>query len=76
MPWNDPWFAEEQRFRQWWLWLLVLWGPVFFLWAIFQQVVMDVPIGDKNQPDERPDADLIGPDIRGRASGVDFCLRP
>ena len=28
---------------------------------------------DWGQPDERPDADLIGPDIRGRASGVDFC---
>ena len=51
MPWNDPWFAEEQRFRQWWLWLLVLWGPVFFLWAIFQQVVMDAPIGDNPTSD-------------------------
>ena len=58
MPWNDPWFAEEQRFRQWWLWLLVLWGPVYSLWAIFQQVVMDAPIGDN--PTSDPMLILLG----------------
>ena len=53
MPWNAPCFSEKQRFRQWWLWLLVLISPVFLIWAIFQQVVMDVPFGNN------PTSDLV-----------------
>ena len=53
MPWNAPCFSEKQRFRQWWLCLLVLIGPVFLIWAIFQQVVMDAPIGNN------PTSDLV-----------------
>ena len=53
MPWNEPCFSEKQRFRQWWLWLLVLISPVFLIWAIFQQVVMDAPIGNN------PTSDLV-----------------
>ena len=58
MPWNAPCFSEKQRFRQWWLWLLVLISPVFLIWAIFQQVVMDVPIGDN--PTSDPMLILLG----------------
>tara|TARA_B100000029_G_scaffold480720_1_gene529021 strand:- start:100 stop:615 length:516 start_codon:yes stop_codon:yes gene_type:complete len=48
-----PWFTEKQRFRQWWVWLLVLWGPGFFIWAILQQVIMGAPIGNN------PTSDLV-----------------
>ncbi|MDP6221273.1 MAG: DUF6141 family protein, partial [Candidatus Thalassarchaeaceae archaeon] len=28
------------------LWLVILTGPAFFLWAIVQQIVMDSPVGN------------------------------
>ena len=54
---NEPFYAEKQRFRQWWLWLLILTvsliGPIVFLWAIFQQVITGTPIGNN------PTSDLV-----------------
>ena len=47
---NELFYSEKQRFRQWWLWRLILIlspiGPVVFLWAIFQQVIIGSPIGN------------------------------
>ncbi|MDP7357629.1 MAG: DUF6141 family protein [Pseudomonadales bacterium] len=48
---NEALYAERQRFRQWWIWLLVLIGPVVSLWAIFQQLVMGSPFGNNPAPD-------------------------
>lgn len=44
-------FAEEQRFRQKWIWLLV--GLVAALsWAIFiRQILFGTPVGDRPAPD-------------------------
>ena len=54
---DEPFYSEKQRFRQWWLWLLILIvsliGPIVFLWAIFQQVIMESPIGNN------PTSDLV-----------------
>lgn len=47
----EPLYSEKQRFRQWWLWLLVLPGPGFCLWAIFQQIIMHSPIGNNPTSD-------------------------
>jgi hypothetical protein len=48
---NGPVYSERQRFRQWWLWVLVLIGPAISVWAIFQQLVMGSPFGNNPAPD-------------------------
>ena len=48
---NEPFYSERQRFRQWWLWMLVLIGPAISVWAIFQQLVMGSPFGNNPAPD-------------------------
>ena len=54
---NEPIYSERQRFRPQdgvliaVLWLVILAGPAFFLWAIFQQIVMASPFG-KNPPND------------------------
>ena len=48
---NGPFYFERQRFRQWWLWMLVLIGPAISVWAIFQQLVMGSPFGNNPAPD-------------------------
>ena len=44
-------FREVQRFRQWWLWLLVLIPPALCLWAIIQQLVLGIPWGNNPASD-------------------------
>ena len=34
-------YSEKQRFRQWWLWALILIAPAMLLWLIFQTIVLD-----------------------------------
>ena len=54
---NEPIYSERQRFRPQdgvllaVLWLVILTGPAFFLWAIFQQIIMDSPFGN-NPPND------------------------
>lgn len=40
-------FREVQRFRQWWLWLIVLSAPGVCVYALIQQMVFDEPFGDE-----------------------------
>lgn len=44
-------FKEEQRFTQWWLWLIliasVLAVLIPFVWGIYSQTVLDEPFGDQ-----------------------------
>jgi len=47
---EGPTFTEKQRFRQWWLWVLLSLGPGFFLWIFFQQVVLGIPFGSNPAP--------------------------
>ncbi len=41
-------YSEKQRFRQWWIWTLILISPVGFGWGIFQEVALDSPVGDNS----------------------------
>ena len=46
-----PVFREQQRFRQWWLWLIVV-GPAVLAWWLFiQQVIEGRPLGQHPAPD-------------------------
>ncbi|MCL6494494.1 MAG: hypothetical protein K6T54_06895, partial [Ignavibacterium sp.] len=40
-------FMERQRFKQWWLWLIVLGINGIFLFGVFKQVIGGQQFGDK-----------------------------
>ena len=42
---DNPIISESQKFRQWYVWVLVAIAPIIFVWAILQQVVLGVPFG-------------------------------
>lgn len=44
-------FRESQRFRQFWLWTLLIGVLMIFLWGIVQQIVLKQPYGDNPLPD-------------------------
>jgi len=44
---NQILFTESQRFRQWWIWLLIIYINGFFLYGIFTQVIGEQPFGSK-----------------------------
>lgn len=48
---NETLFLERQRFRQWWLWLVLLGVNVLFIYGGFQQVVLGQQFGDKPMSD-------------------------
>ena len=39
-------YSEKQRFRQWWIWVLILPTPVICLWGIIQQIILGIPFGN------------------------------
>ena len=44
---NEILFSETQRFKQWWLWLILLAVNGLFLFGLFVQVIVGRPFGDK-----------------------------
>ena len=40
-------FLEKQKFRQWWLWAILLIINVIMLWGAFQQIINGEQLGDK-----------------------------
>ena len=44
-------FREEQRFRQWWLWVIVIGPAVLAWWPFMQQVIEGKPVGHNPAPD-------------------------
>ena len=48
---TEPRFSERQRFRQWWLWLLVLIVPASALWTTFQLIVIESSIRTSSMGD-------------------------
>ncbi|PZP48767.1 MAG: hypothetical protein DI598_09420, partial [Pseudopedobacter saltans] len=44
-------FSETQRFKQWWLWLLLLGLNGLFLFGVFKQVILKQQFGDKPMGD-------------------------
>ena len=43
---NKPIYKESQRFRQWWLWAIVVPGPVFLIWATIAEFVRATSDGE------------------------------
>ncbi len=44
-------FEEKQRFRQWWLWILLLGINGMFFYGVYQQVISGQQFGDKPMDD-------------------------
>jgi hypothetical protein len=44
-------FKEEQRFRQMWIWMLLIALSSIWVWELVQQVFMGIPFGNKPSPD-------------------------
>ena len=44
-------FREIQRFKQWWIWILVLIGPVFSWYGAYQQLILKKPFGNNPTSD-------------------------
>ena len=44
-------FKEEQRFRQWWLWILIIGINMLPLYGIFHQFIKGEPFGDQPMSD-------------------------
>lgn len=44
-------FKEEQRFKQWWLWLILIGINLLFVYGFFKQVIAGQPFGDKPMGD-------------------------
>ena len=47
----DVRFREEQRFKQWWIWLLILPLAAFAWWGFVHQIILGRPIGSNPGPD-------------------------
>jgi hypothetical protein len=52
---NELYFRESQKFRQPWLWAILLVSSVgpflLFTWVLFEQLVTGRPVGDRPMPD-------------------------
>jgi hypothetical protein len=44
-------FKEQQRFKQWWLWLILAGINLLFIYGFFKQVIEGQPFGDKPMSD-------------------------
>jgi len=44
-------FSEKQRFTQWWLWIILLGVNASFFWGAYQQLILNIPFGDKPMSD-------------------------
>jgi hypothetical protein len=44
-------YKEEQKFSQWWIWLILLAVSGVWIWQLVQQIFMGIPFGDNPAPD-------------------------
>jgi len=44
-------YREVQRFRQFWIWLLVIAVSLITIWGMVQQIVLSKPFGNNPAPD-------------------------
>jgi len=44
-------FHEEQRFTQWWLWVIIVSICAFWCWTFIEQIIQGHPVGDNPAPD-------------------------
>jgi hypothetical protein len=45
-------FEEVQRFRQWWLWLILIGTTLIPVYGLYQQVYLGIPFGNNPASDE------------------------
>ena len=48
---EPPVYHEEQRFRQWWLWTIILPIAALAWWSFIQQILLGGPFGSNPAPD-------------------------
>jgi hypothetical protein len=48
---SKVYYKEEQKFNQWWIWLIMLLISGFWIWQLVQQIFMGIPFGDNPAPD-------------------------
>ena len=48
---KDLLYREVQRFRQAWLWVIVVWVSLITIYSMVQQVIMGMPFGNNPAPD-------------------------
>ena len=44
---NEPIFSETQRFKQWWIWMLLIAINILMIYGVFAQVLNGNTFGDK-----------------------------
>jgi hypothetical protein len=44
-------YREEQKFNQWWIWLILLFVTGIWIWQLVQQIFMGIPFGNNPAPD-------------------------
>ena len=44
---NEILFSETQRFKQWWLWILLIGSDVFTFYGVYKQIITGHTFGDK-----------------------------
>ncbi|MFO7615571.1 MAG: hypothetical protein R6W71_13135 [Bacteroidales bacterium] len=44
-------YKEEQKFNQWWIWLLIFFLTGIWLWQLVQQIFLGIPFGNNPTPD-------------------------
>lgn len=49
---KDILFTETQRFRQWWLWVILVGSNGLLVFGVFKQVIAGQPFGDKPMSNE------------------------
>ncbi|MCU0369806.1 MAG: hypothetical protein MUC31_00165 [Bacteroidales bacterium] len=48
---SNVYFKEEQKFRQPWIWMIVVLLSGLWIWQLVQQIFMGIPFGDNPAPD-------------------------
>lgn len=48
---SKVYYKEEQKFNQFWIWLIMLFIGGLWIWQLVQQVFMDIPFGTDPAPD-------------------------
>jgi len=48
---NRVYYKEEQKFTQWWIWLIMALIGGVWVWQLVQQIFMGIPFGDNPAPD-------------------------
>lgn len=48
---SGVYFKEEQKFNQWWIWMLMIMLSGLWIWQMVQQIFMGIPFGNNPAPD-------------------------